>query len=120
VAVAISPSPAAVDACKTVAFTATVTNAQNTAVTWSVQEGAAGGSIASNGTYTAPSTAGAYHVVATSVADGTATAVATVTVSDHILSVAVSPATATIAPGGTAQFTATVTTTCGTFAAAGP
>jgi hypothetical protein len=38
------------------------------------------------------------------------------TVSDKILSIAVSPATINVAPGGTAQFTATVTTTCGSFA----
>ena len=66
-------------------FTATVSGAgsgQSTAVTWSVQEGAAGGTIDANGKYTAPSTVGTYHVVATSVADATVAATATVTVTD--------------------------------------
>jgi hypothetical protein len=120
VSVSVAPSPAAVDACRTLTFTATVANATNGAVSWSVQEGAAGGTITAAGVYTAPSTAGTYHVVATSVADGTASATDAVTVSDHILSVAVNPTTASITTGGTAQFTATVTTSCGSFAATGP
>ncbi|HET6984663.1 MAG TPA: hypothetical protein VFI53_21135, partial [Myxococcaceae bacterium] len=66
-------------------FTATVSGAgsgRSTAVTWSVQEGAAGGTIDANGKYTAPSTVGTYHVVATSVADASIAATATVTVTD--------------------------------------
>jgi hypothetical protein len=120
VTVSVSPSPASVDACRTLTFTATVANATNGAVTWAVQEGSPGGTITSAGVYTAPSTAGTYHVVATSVADGTASATVAVTVGDHILSVAVNPPTASLTTGGTVQFTATVTTTCGTFAATGP
>ena len=49
----------------TITFTATVTGTSNTAVTWSVQEGASGGSITSGGVYTAPAASGTYHVVAT-------------------------------------------------------
>jgi hypothetical protein len=60
-------------------FTATVTGTTDTGVTWSVQE-AGGGTISSAGVYTAPATVGTYHAVAKSVADGTKTAVATVTV----------------------------------------
>jgi hypothetical protein len=86
-------------------------------VTWSVQEGAAGGTITPTGVYTAPENAGTYHVVATSAADISRTAVAAVAVTDRILSVAVSPQTVQVPPGGTAQFTATVTTTCGTTTA---
>jgi hypothetical protein len=118
VAVTLSASTAAVDACKTVTFTATVTGSTNTGVTWSITEGAAGGTIA-NGLYTAPSTGGTYHVVATSAADGTKTATATVTVTERIVSVAVNPTTASLTTGGTQQFSATVTTTCGTFTATG-
>jgi hypothetical protein len=120
VAVSVTPSPASVDTCGSLRFTATVANATDTRVTWSVQEGAAGGTIATDGTYTAPSTAGAYHVVATSVADATARATSTVTASDHVLSVVVNPATASLQTGGTAQFTATVTTSCGSYVATGP
>jgi hypothetical protein len=113
VAVAINPASAATNSCQTVPFSATVTGTSNTAVTWSVQEGAAGGTVTSAGVYTAPANAGTYHVVATSQADPTRSAVASVTVTDRIVSVAVSPTTTSVQAGGTAQFTATVTTTCG-------
>ena len=111
----ISPATAAVDACQTTTFTAAVTGTSNTAVTWSVSEGSAGGTITSAGVYTAPATAGTYHVVATSQADTTKTKTATVTVTERIVSVAVNPQTVTVSQGGTAQFSATVTTTCGAF-----
>lgn len=113
VVVTVAPSPGAVDACRTLTFAATVTGTTDTRVTWSVQEGAAGGAITAAGVYTAPSTAGTYHVVATSRADPARSAVVPVTVSDRILGVAVSPQTLQVPVGGTAQFTATVTTTCG-------
>lgn len=117
VAVAINPPSASTHSCQSVTFGATVTGTSNTAVTWSVQEGAAGGSITTAGVYTAPSTAGTYHVVATSQADATKSAVATVVVTDQIVSVAVSPSSANLPPGGSQVFTATVTTTCGAFTA---
>jgi Galactose oxidase, central domain len=47
---------------------------------WSVQEGAAGGSITADGVYTAPSVEGVYHVVGTSTTDPTSTATTVVTV----------------------------------------
>ena len=53
------------------AFTAAVQGTTNQAVTWTVQEGAAGGSITAGGIYTAPALPGTYHVVATSQADPT-------------------------------------------------
>jgi hypothetical protein len=117
VAVTVTPSTGSVNACKTLQLTATVTGTTNTSVTWSVQEGAAGGTVTAAGLYTAPAGPGTYHVVATSNADATKSAIATVTVAEVILAVAVSPATVTVAPGGTAQLTATVTNTCGTFTA---
>jgi hypothetical protein len=117
IGVTVSPSGAPLDVCGTQTFTATVVGTTNTAVNWSVQEGASGGTIDSTGLYTAPSTPGTYHVVATSQADSTATGTATVTVSQHILSVQVLPATISLAPGGTTTFTAKVTNTCGTVTA---
>src|SRR3974390_1950155 len=53
----------------------------NAPVNWSIEEGVAGGSITANGYYTAPSSTGTFHVIATTVADvdGTATASVTVT-----------------------------------------
>ena len=115
VVVRVAPPSAQVAPGGAVAFAATVTGTANTAVTWSVQEGGAGGSVTPSGGYTAPASAGTYHVVATSQADATRTAVATVTVTDLILSVAVTPANATVVAGGSVVFTSAVTTTCGTF-----
>lgn len=114
VTVTVTPSPAAVDACRTVQLTATVQNAANRSVTWSVQEGAAGGTVSATGLYTAPQAPATYHVVATSVQDPTRSAVVAVTVSQHVLGVTVSPPSVDLAPGQTQQFTATVTSTCGT------
>jgi hypothetical protein len=117
VAVTVSPASAALNGCGTQTFTATVTGTTNTAVTWAVQEGAAGGTITPQGVYTAPSGAGTYHAVATSVADGTKVATAQIVVTERVLSVTISPPNVTVTAGGTAQFTATVTTTCGAFQA---
>jgi alpha-tubulin suppressor-like RCC1 family protein len=80
VSVSISPSTVTVPASGTQQFTATVAGSSNTQVTWSVEEGTSGGVVSASGLYTAPGTGGTYHVVATSVADTTKTAVATVTV----------------------------------------
>jgi hypothetical protein len=116
VGIFISPAQATLDACKGQVFTAVVTNSSDTAVTWSVVE--AGGGTVSNGAYVAPSTPGTYHVTVVSQADPTKTAQATITVgAERVLGVAVVPGSGTIQPNGTVAFAATVTTTCGTFAA---
>jgi hypothetical protein len=115
VTVTVAPASGSALACQTLRLSATVTNATDTSVTWSVQEGTAGGTVSADGVYTAPASAGTYHVVATSRADTTKRAIATVAVTEKVLSVAVSPATTTVTAGGTAQFSATVTTTCGSF-----
>jgi hypothetical protein len=52
------------------------------AATWAVKE-PEGGEISADGRYTAPSRPGTYHVIATSTADPTAQAIATVTVGDN-------------------------------------
>jgi hypothetical protein len=111
VTVTVSPGSPTVQAGATQQFTAVVTGSPNTSSTWSVSEGASGGTVSSTGLYSAPATAGTYHVVATSVADPTrtATAIVTVTAAPPIVTVTVSPGTVTVAPGGTQQFTATVT-----------
>jgi acyl-coenzyme A thioesterase PaaI-like protein len=80
VVVAVSPPASSVAAGGTVQFTATVTCSSDTSVTWAVSEGSSGGTVSSSGLYQAPALAGAFHVVATSVADGTKKATATVTV----------------------------------------
>src|SRR5260370_32634136 len=83
---------------------ATVSGTTNNAVTWS----ATGGSISSGRLYTAPSTAGAYTVKATSMADNTKSASATITVSATVVAVSISPTSAPLLTRGTQQFTASV------------
>ena len=102
----ISPVSAALLTGATQQFTATVTGSTNTAVTWS----ATGGTVSSNGLYTAPATAGTYSVTATSQADTTKSASATVTVTTPpVVAVSISPVSAALLTGATQQFTATVT-----------
>ncbi len=99
----------------TLQFTATVTGSSNTAVTWTVVPASGGGTISSTGLYTAPSSPGTYQVVATSVADTSATARTSVTVtSGPVVSVSITPAVATVSPGGTQPFMATVVGTSNT------
>ena len=120
VAVSISPTTAQVVAGKTQQFTATVINTTNTAVTWSVAgsgcSGSACGTVSSSGLYTAPSTVPSpaqVIVTATSVADSTKAASATVTVLPSV-AVTISPTAAQVVTGNTQQFTATVTGTSNT------
>src|SRR5215469_682581 len=71
IAVSILPKVTSVQPLGGVTFSVTVTGttaSQSAAVTWSVQE-VDGGTVDSAGRYTAPSTRGTYHVLATSVAD---------------------------------------------------
>jgi hypothetical protein len=83
VAVSVAPKSASVLVGASTSFTASVTGTstgQSTAVTWSVQE-SGGGTVDSSGQYTAPASAGSYHVLATSVADTSKNASALVVVS---------------------------------------
>lgn len=90
-------------------FTATVQGTTNTAVSWSVDSVAGGntgsGTISAAGLYTAPSLAGAHTVTATSVADTTKSASATVTVQGIV---SISPSSAVLNSGSTQQFAASV------------
>jgi hypothetical protein len=79
ITVSVSPESDTLGLSGVRAFSATVVGT-NQAVTWSVQEGASGGSISSVGVYTAPQTQGTFHVVATSQADTSATKTAAVNV----------------------------------------
>lgn len=116
VSVSIEPGAATVVAGTTQPFVATVTGIANTAVAWSVQEGAGGGTVSSTGVYTAPSAAGTYHVVATSQADSCGSEVVTVTVvAAPVIAVSISPVSPVIVrPGGSQAFFATVTGTANT------
>jgi hypothetical protein len=131
IAVAISPRTAATTTGGALTFTAAVTGTlagQSTAVTWSVKE-PGGGTVDVSGHYTAPGTAGTFHVIATSVADPTKTDTATVSVASIVVISAVSPVNAFACEA--VQLSATVTgtsdtlvlwsvpTACGTITAAG-
>jgi hypothetical protein len=70
ITVTVSPASPFVAAGQTQQFTATVVGATDQTVTWAVQEGSVGGAISTGGLYTAPLLPGSFHVVATSVADG--------------------------------------------------
>jgi hypothetical protein len=77
--VTIYPSAATVAAGGTYTFAATIISSSDQGVIWRVAE-ANGGTITQAGVYTAPLTAGTYHVTATSVADGSKSVTASVTV----------------------------------------
>ena len=115
VMIAIAPTTATVPANGTQRFQATVTGSSNTAVTWQVNNVTGGtastGTISTTGLYTAPPTTTAMQVMVTAVssADTTKTASAAVMITALPMgSVTISPTTATLAVGGTQQFTATV------------
>ena len=78
--ITVVPSTATLREAASQSFSAMVTGSSNTAVTWSVMEGASGGAITTQGLYTAPQASGTYHVSATSQADTSKSATATVTV----------------------------------------
>ncbi len=105
VEVTVSPTSVTLGPGGTQTFTATVTGTTETTVVWAVGEGTV---VA--GEYTAPATIETTHdttVTATSVADPTKSASATVTLKAPVL-VSVSPATVDLISGETATFVASV------------
>ena len=83
VRVSINPPAASLLVRTTTRFTATVTGASDTSVTFRVVEGDNGGNILNTGEYLAPITPGTYTVRATSVADPNKYAEARVAVRDY-------------------------------------
>jgi trimeric autotransporter adhesin len=112
VIVSVNPPSATLAASQTSQFSATVTGNANTAVTWSMTPSI--GSLV-NGLYTAPAVINSsllITVTATSVADATKFASASVTLTPPAgggVSVGVSPPSAALSALKTAQFTALVT-----------
>jgi hypothetical protein len=106
VSISVDPNQIGLLPCDTQQFTATVTGLATTGVAWSVQEGSVGGAVTSSGLYTAPSVAGTYHVIATSTADRSLVASATVNVE---VDVTIDPQQPTLNPGASQTFTADVT-----------
>jgi chitodextrinase len=123
VTISISPTAASVVTTKTQPFTATVTNATNTAVTWQVN-GVTGGDsthgiISASGLYTAPSSVPNPATVTLSAVlqtDPTKSASATVTItaSQNPVVISISPIVASVVTSKTQPFTATVTNTTNT------
>lgn len=119
VSVTISPTTATLSENQTAQFTATVTNATDTSVTWQVS-GVTGGSsstgtITSTGIFTAPSTIAsttAVAVTAVSVENNTKSASATVTLQAKSTAptppITISPSSATLPAGAQQSFTASV------------
>ena len=111
--VTVSPASVTLTQSQIQAFSASVTNTGNTAVTWSISPLVGG--ITSAGLYTAPASIASSQTVtvtATSVADPTKSATATVTLRPPApVSLTVTPASVTLAPSQTQIFSATVTNT---------
>jgi hypothetical protein len=114
VAVAVTPATASLYASQTQQFTATVTNAGNTAVTWSMTPNI--GAIGATGLYTAPATIASQQTVtvtATSAADPGKSAWATVTLNPG------TPPPSVSVPNAPAGPTAGIAGTLYQFAASG-
>jgi len=105
VVAAPSPANASVSAGTTLVFSAVVDGAVDGRVFWSVS---GGGSINPTSGLFAAERAGTYTVTATSRADGSTNASTSVTVIAVISSVNVSPASASLNPGASLQFNASV------------
>lgn len=80
ISIALAPSDAVLHTGESRTFNATVSGSANLSVDWKVEEGAAGGSVSTDGLYTAPQSTGIYHLIAASRADVTKTARAVITV----------------------------------------
>lgn len=114
VSVSVSPTSASVASAGSQQFSAAVKGSTNTGVTWS----SSSGTVSSSGLFTAPSVTSSTNVTvtATSAADPTKKAVATVAVSPSgsTISVSISPNSASLTSGNTQQFSATVQGTSNT------
>src|SRR5207302_11155296 len=102
ISLTVSPATVTVDAGGSQRFIARVTGA-DLPVAWSLAEGPAAGTIAADGTYSAPMAAGTYHVIARA---GGLNAAAAITVPAVAISIA-SPS-ANVTSGGSLQLQATV------------
>ena len=114
VSVTLIPVSVSLTAAQKQAFTATVANTSNTAVTWSLS--AAVGSISSAGLYTAPASvtsAQTVTVTATSVANPAVSARAVVSLTPAV-SVTLTPASVSLTAAQTQAFTAKVANTSNT------
>ena len=108
VTISVSPTSKTLGTSTTFQFTASVSGSTNTGVTWSVLQHSGSGSVDSTGLYTSPAGATSDTVRATSVADPTKHADATVTVQAAPITISITPTTQTLSVSSTFQFSATV------------
>lgn len=80
ISVTLSPKTAQTHVGGKLQFAASVAGTADTRVSWSIAEGATGGSIDAAGAYTAPAAPGTFHVVAASVVNPPSTDIATISV----------------------------------------
>lgn len=123
VSVRLATHPAFVGTGESYQFVASVTGSTNQSVTWN----ATGGTITSDGLFTAGVVPGSFSVTATSVADPTASISTPITV--NVITVTISPSTVTLSELQTQQFSvkvsgafqsgSTLVATGGTITAAG-
>ena len=104
--ISLTPASASIVTGATLQLTAAIQGTtSNKSVTWKTSSG----TISSSGLFTASTSAGTATITATSAADATKSATATITVATPVVnSVTISPTTASVATGGTEQFSATV------------
>jgi hypothetical protein len=108
IGVTVNPPTATLISSSRPVLTASVTNTSSTGVIWSIAEATtqtpgAGGTLSISGnsaTYTPPGLSGTYHVVATSVADGTRTGTAALVVNADV-TVTLTQTSATVFGGST-------------------
>lgn len=115
VTILVTPISANVAAGVSQQFQATITGTTNTSVTWEVNGVTGGtsstGAISANGLYTAPATlpsAPSVTITAVSVADPQASATAAINF-ENVISISLSPSSATVSLGGAQVFGVTIT-----------
>jgi plastocyanin len=105
----IQPATAQADPGRAIKFVLAAASGAPPDVTWS----ASGGSMAPDGTFTAPGCTSALPMAVTITATAGGSVVSTtLTVEDRVTGISISPAAVTVAPGQTQKFTATVRTVC--------
>ncbi len=108
----LTPQTASLSGGQTQQFTPSISGTTNQQVTWTVLAGGAG-TISTSGLYTAPASITTQQTVtvqATSAADMTKTAIASITLTPTV-GISVSPQTVSLSAGQTKQFTPTLTGT---------
>lgn len=106
VTLSISPTNFTLDTSQTqlMGFNLSGPQGINTTATWSIQEGTLGGTITGSGFYAPPQTPGVYHIVATSQANPSVSAISVVTVVLQSVQLSINPNSITLEQGGTYQF----------------